>query len=241
MLGQFITHCEDSLTASVFTHLLHLPSEVFWKILSSAAYTDQLPRRIGEPSQFDFWPKWKAAGTQNSHYVEPDVFIRFPEFDLIIEAKRWDERQQSSSQWMSELIAYANEYGEEKRPVKMIALGGLHDVNDEEISHDWKFEDDHEKINDSHRFVCPVHMCRWDRLLHQCRRLQNELVRLEYPTSQTFATRRILDHVIELFNSHGYSTGLWFTDFNFEPNRLSSIITPHLTIFQNRSRQLFPL
>jgi hypothetical protein len=49
MLGKHLNHCEDSLTAAVFTHLLHLPTEVFWKILRNACYTRKLPEFPGEP------------------------------------------------------------------------------------------------------------------------------------------------------------------------------------------------
>src|SRR5712671_1413367 len=104
MLEKFIDNpCEDSLTAAVFSHLLHLPSEVFWQILRNACHTTALPQYAGEPRSVEFWPKWNADGTHNSSYVEPDVFIRFASFDLIIEAKREDEYQQHRGQWENEV------------------------------------------------------------------------------------------------------------------------------------------
>src|SRR6266568_1660228 len=99
MLGKFIYICENSQTAAVFTDLLHLPAEDFWRILCNACYTKLLPQYAGEPRLVEFWPKWNPNKTQNENYVEPDVFIRFSSFDLIIEAKREDERQQCRGQW----------------------------------------------------------------------------------------------------------------------------------------------
>ncbi|MFA6290075.1 MAG: hypothetical protein WC661_22035 [Opitutaceae bacterium] len=99
LMGKHINHCEDSLTAAVFTHLLHLPVELFWRILRDACYTCRLPENSGEVLDAAFWPAWDAAGTNNSARVIPDLFLRFTEFDLIIEAKRWDDSMQDKHQW----------------------------------------------------------------------------------------------------------------------------------------------
>ena len=47
----------------------------------------------------EFWPNWDPEGTDNINRVTPDLFMRFANFDLIVEAKRWDSFQQSSDQW----------------------------------------------------------------------------------------------------------------------------------------------
>lgn len=70
--------------------------------------------------------KWNPENTQNLNYVEPDVFIRFSEFDVTIEAKLYEEGLQNSTQWEKEIIAYRNEYGHCKK-LYFIALGGLCD------------------------------------------------------------------------------------------------------------------
>lgn len=241
MLGKFINHCEDSLTAAVFSHLLHLPAELFWQILSGTCYSDKLPKYPGEPLHVDPWPNWDAKGTDNSSRVIPDLFMRFTDFDLIIEAKRWDDGMQSRTQWLRELVAYANEYGEELRPVVMIALGGIHARDDDEVSHSWLPSRNYSSATKQAtpmRVACPVHMCQWSRMLEQCKRVRRGWARLDYPSSQSFANVRILDHVIELFGWHGFSTGQWFADFNFSDNRLDRSISGHLAFFTNRSKQL---
>lgn len=227
MLGRFIQCREDSLTASVFSHLLHLPIERFWKILRGACYTTQLPETVGEPYLVALWPRWDAAGTSNEREVIPDLFMRFADFDLIVEAKRWDDRMQSQAQWQEQWIAYTNEYGGEMRPAFYIAVGGLHRTSSETLRHEqWK---------------CPVIMCRWRRLLEQCKRMRQELARLEYPSAQSQANIRILDDTIDLFGWHGFSTGRWFGDFDFARHRLALPTLKHHDFFRSCSRQLRPI
>jgi hypothetical protein len=173
MLGKHINHCEDSLTAAVFSHLLHLPAELFWQILRNACGR-KLPGSAGEP-KCEFWPKWEAAGTTNSSYIEPDVFIRFPDFDLIVEAKRWDGNMHDIAQWKRELSGYANEYGHERHAVRMIALGNDNRLEDVQLSHKWVQEAEPGKKAEIFKIDCPVYMCRWGGVLAECRRTLRSL------------------------------------------------------------------
>jgi hypothetical protein len=225
MLEKFIDNpCEDSLTASVFTHLLYLPSEVFWQILWQACHTASLPRLAGELNrEVEFWPKWKADDTRNSRYVEPDLFLRFPNFDLIIEAKRHDDFQQDRGQWKNEVIAYHNEYGTENVPVRLIAMGGIWDTKDEVVT-----------LKD---IICPVHMCRWSRLLDECQRMYRELGRITYPSSAINANRRILADLINLFERHGFQTGTWFADLVPKLTPLTMSLSNHHRVFQRTHSQ----
>ena len=200
MLGKYINICEDSLTAAVFTHLLHLPMEVFWRILRNACYTDRLPEYPGEPISVEFWPNWNPKGTDNSNRVVPDLFIRFANFHLIIESKRWDANMQDRSQWTKEATAYNTEFGSEKIPVGMIAMGGISDTRDEEVP----------------AFNFPVFMCKWERVLWECQQMEKELKGLKYPSSQTQACVRTLTHLINLFGWHGFVKLRWFDDFDFK-------------------------
>lgn len=226
MLTKFIDNaCEDSLTAAVFTHLLHLPSEVFWQILRNACHTTSLPEYAGEPRSVEFWPKWNPNKTRNASYVEPDVFIRFNIFDLIIEAKREDEGQQYRQQWENEVTAYDNEYGHENVPVRMIALGGIWDTKDDEVP--------------VRMSVCPVHMCRWSTLLLECQRLKRELEEenKHAPTSRISADIRILNNLCAFFAAHGYAALRWFEDFDFKSNLPSPSVDSDQQYFRNISLQ----
>jgi len=228
MLEKFIDNArEDSLTAAVFSHLFHLPSEMFWKeILCRACYTKNLPDDAGEPEEILPWSSWDAKETENSDRVIPDLFIRFASFDLIIEAKRWDNDMQTPSQWQNELIAYTNKYGKGKQ-VRLLALGGIRSENDELLTSP---------------VVCPVHMCRWSAVLLECQRLKKNLEEKKLdkettPPSRTYADVRILNDLIAFFDAHGFPALQWFADFNFKSNLLSSSVDIDQQYFRNISLQ----
>jgi hypothetical protein len=201
MLGKYIKHCEDSLTASAISHLLHLPSELFWRILREACMGNDLPDYCGEVRQVKYWPKWSPNGTDNSRYVEPDVFLRFDDFDLIIEAKRWDIAMQYQGQWENELAAYRSEYGDTKK-LFFLALGG----NANEISEDL----------DGVKIV----KCKWIDLLHVIKDCQKELNSLKFPQHHQTAQQRVLADTVDFFYWHGIVAGRWFKDFDFERHKL---------------------
>ena len=91
---------EDPKTSSVFETLLMLPDELLWEVLRAACFdNDNLPMVSGQIEDYEFWPHWDSANTSNTKLVEPDVFIRFQSFDLIIEAKYRDNYGQYSQQW----------------------------------------------------------------------------------------------------------------------------------------------
>jgi hypothetical protein len=242
MLEKFIDNArEDSLTAAVFSHLRHLPSQLFWRILSKACCcAENLPDCPGEPDIFNPWPKWNPTGTvTNNTYVEPDVFIRFAAFDLIIEAKIAKAGTQSGDQWQNELIAYTNEYGKDKRSVRMIALGGIHSEGDVTLTHTWRESatESGSVSGNSHQFNCPVHMCQWSTVLLECQRLKRELeeANMNNPSFQTFAHIRILNDLRLFFEVHGYPALKWFDDFKFESNLLDDSVGSDQQYFRNIS------
>jgi hypothetical protein len=119
-----ITH-EDTITSTIIGTLLHLPDQLLWELLREACYTGSvLPENPGNLEAYEFWPQWKAQGTKNTKYVEPDVFLGFSKADLIIEAKRYDDERQNPGQWMQELLAYHKKYGWTNKPAFLIAIGG---------------------------------------------------------------------------------------------------------------------
>lgn len=87
-----IWNLEDVKTSSIIGNLLHLPTSIFWYILRNAsnvnnANGNKLPVLPDDEEfvDFEFWPYWTLQDK-----VEPDVFIRFTNFDLIIELKVHD-------------------------------------------------------------------------------------------------------------------------------------------------------
>ena len=116
---------EDPKTSVVFENLMLLPDNVFWSVLMTAAANKEiLPKHVGLLSEFQFWPKWNPSATNNSNYVEPDVFFRFNDIDVIVEAKYSDHIGQYREEWEREFQAYINEYEGDKKKVVLLAVGG---------------------------------------------------------------------------------------------------------------------
>ncbi len=121
-----IWNLEDVKTSSIIGNLLHLPARVFWDTLRNAsekvdAKGNPLPVLANNDDiiDYEFWPYWTLKDK-----VEPDVFIRFSHFDLIIELKVHDYNQQKTWQWRREFAAYHKQYPNEDKPVYLIAISG---------------------------------------------------------------------------------------------------------------------
>lgn len=121
-----IWNMEDVKTSSIIGNLLHLPTNIFWDILRDAsdpndAIGKKLPALSNDEDiiDYEFWPYWTLQDK-----VEPDVFIRFTNFDLIIELKVQNYNKQKSWQWKREFAAYRNRYHNENKPIYLIAISG---------------------------------------------------------------------------------------------------------------------
>lgn len=111
---------EDAKTSSIIGTLSLLPAQQFWSIIRRAcSNANELPENATELNHIDFWPQWKLDGR-----VEPDVFVRFKEFDLIIELKRNDGNQQDTDQWNREINAYRSRYMDSHKEVYLVAISG---------------------------------------------------------------------------------------------------------------------
>jgi hypothetical protein len=202
MLAKFIDRPrEDSLTAAVFGHLLHLPIELFWQLLMKACIRHELPNSPSELEEILPWVPCDAQGTSNDQRVIPDLLLRFTEFDLLVEAKRWDRPMQSLEQLHNELRAYHNRFGNNKR-MYMLAIGGVTGA---------------EKLNEG----TSLSLCTWQNLLTQCRRLQKQLRTNPDKGSQQSAHVRILEDTISLFRHHNFLPLKWFDDFDFHSSFLT--------------------
>ena len=108
-----------------------LSDENLWWVLRNACdkqalAATPLPDNVGKLEKFEFWPSWKPDSQleRNSSRVEPDVFLRFEQYDIIVEAKRHDFTQsQNIEQWQNELGAWCQEF-QTDRPVVLLAIGG---------------------------------------------------------------------------------------------------------------------
>ena len=186
---------EDSLTAAIFERLMYLPNEMFQFILEQALF-DPIPNLdLRKLESIEFWPHWNPAGTGNSLFVEPDIFIRTTCADIIIEAKRYDKRQQLKSQWKNQIAAYKNVYEEDARELIFIALGGLH-------------TSEQEKVSD-----LTIYKCSWSGILKAAKEIKYKMEVSFDLSSQSAANFRIINDLILCFALYGFSTAEWFERF----------------------------
>ena len=177
---------EDFKTYATLGVLQYLPAQFFWQLLRGSVIDNKdLPILAGEILQIDFWPKWykiqNIKVVSNSSYIEPDIFIRFENFDCIVEVKKTDSSGQHSDQWESQTQAYRNEYPEGRRLV-YIALGGnpkLDASSQDKFSH--------------------VYKSTWQRLLREIDIALQERISLVYKTEATNQEIRILQSTIDAF------------------------------------------
>lgn len=191
-----LTICEDSLTSSVFDGLKYLPTDIFYSIIKNSLYHDKLPKYSGELLDIIFWDKWDAKDTSNAKFVEPDLILKFEDFDVIIEAKRYDAFQQSRHQMEKEIKSYYNVFDVDKA-LYFIQLGGLHSKDDEA---DYCLGDRQIKIVKTD----------WTRLLHEI--IKQRDILQSAALSQTQAYCRILDDVRKAFELHNFYEMKWMKD-----------------------------
>jgi hypothetical protein len=125
---------EDQLSSLVFDLLKYLPTEIFYKILKESLYQDKLPKISGNILNFSFWEKWNPDNTTNIKFVEPDIFVRFDNFDIILEAKRYNENQQYKDQLVNQIQSYFNEFSVDNKELIYVQVGGLYSKTNSEHS-----------------------------------------------------------------------------------------------------------
>lgn len=200
------TTCEDSLTSGTLDYLKYLPINLFWRILRKSMYHNKLPKYSGELIQMEYWPKWSSKDTSNSHFIEPDVFLRFEEFDILIEAKRQNRIGQTSKQLENEVQGYLNEYGKEQKTLYFVKLGGLNTTDDE-------------IYKNPNIIICKTD---WSKLLNEICTLKNELERSNGYLANHYI--RLLDDCIKGFSIHQYYAFEWLV--NLKKRRINTLSIP---------------
>ena len=177
---------EDFKTYQTIGLMQYLPASLFWHIIRECVISpNNLPHLSGEILQTDFWIKWYNIDNTNAErYVEPDVFIRFENFDCIIEVKKTEGSGQHHDQWDDQITSYRNTYPEGKRLI-YIALGGNKDYS---TGFDNRFSD--------------VYRASWRRLLHAVHKALDERTTLHYQTSAVSQEIRILQSIMEAFKKY---------------------------------------
>lgn len=199
---KFFKTNEDSLTSFVFEKLSYLPSELFEYIMKDSV-NDILPDiNFRTLNDIVFWPHWSSEKTNNKNFVEPDILIRFERFDILIEAKRYDENQQYSAQWKKEIIAYHNEYKSDNKELVFIALGGINKYQTEPLE------------VEGHEYN--IYKCKWSSILTSIRKVKKQIEPSSNLLNTSFTLNVILNDLILIFQIYGYSVADWFESFEYE-------------------------
>jgi len=188
---------EDTLTSVVFDNLLHLPNNLFWKIIKESCFENNLPCFINSIDSYEFWPSWYTQNSNNEYKVEPDLFIRFDNFDLIIEAKL--NLVQDLNQWKDQFIGYNDNYNQYKqnKNVYLLAIGGINDENEIEI-----------KVNNYGSIK--VVKCRWSNILEKLVSINSILVNYNFLNIDNII--RIINTIIAGLEMHGFEKIHWLED-----------------------------
>lgn len=194
---------EDPKTSAIFENLILLPDNVFWYIIRKSCYdNNDILCDSGELLYYEFWPHWDSKDTKNHNYVEPDLFLRFNNFDVIIEAKYNEQYGQNEKQWKNEIIAYENEFNFDKSLI-FIAVGGNQSTKAEDITINKK------KIT--------IYKCSWLSLLINVNKYAKELDCITFPDYTISSLRRLIKNIILAFNVNGVYNINWFDTMAHHP------------------------
>jgi hypothetical protein len=190
---------EDALTSSIFERFMYLPQELTQHIFTEALFDSIPDLDLTKFESITYWPNWDPEYTSNKIRVEPDVFIRTATQDIIIEAKRHDNKQQDKNQWIREIQAYNNEFSDYEKPLVFIALGGLYKNNTETIT--------------VKGVAHLVYKCTWKSILNTIQHIIYDMELATNYTNNNIAVTKILQDMILCFELFGFSTSLWLERF----------------------------
>lgn len=213
---------EDSLTSTVFERLHYLPVELMWKMIRDSVYGEKPIKDSGKVISLEFWPHWNAKGVTNlefaepsiitnKRFVEPDVFIRFENFDLIVEAKRDEYNKQDSTQWKNEIYAYLNEYSKEQKDLVFLSLDGLNSKESSIVT----LKNQESYVDNKKDYT--IYKSRWFSILASLKDEKRERKKTSDKINSNDFIIQIIDELISVFKLYGFPTGDFLEVF---PNTL---------------------
>lgn len=108
---------EDLLTAAIFTRWSYLSAESKHTLLQN--WIKDFEITDSDYKDIEFWAKFDLE-VEGREFVEPDVLIRFKDFNVLIEVKPPKGGSQKYEQWNRELEGY---FSSEDLPVHFLAIG----------------------------------------------------------------------------------------------------------------------
>ncbi|MEA2095962.1 MAG: hypothetical protein U9P73_04620 [Candidatus Cloacimonadota bacterium] len=205
---------EDFLTASVVGRMTYLPGDILWRLVKGSSLHSHLYKYVGGLESIEFWPNWPVPDRMKNigTHRQPDVFLKFEEIDMIVEAKRDDSLSQNHIQWSEQILSYLfkrNIEGEENRPIVFWVLGGMGTQLTEEFVNT-ELTKVMELVNDEYPDEnIKLAVSSWGKMLSCLLDLQHfltEELRGKFPLISPYDRRHILkiiDDIIEALRLHG--------------------------------------
>lgn len=126
---------EDFLTAAFFGRLVYLPDRIAWDLLRRALVGAEFPDPPGRLLEAAFWPGCNVRALEVDRFrVEPDVWLRFENLHLLVEAKRRDGVDMQTPKqlaWNWWAIQQREDFDSEL-PMFLLAVGGIETVSNAE-------------------------------------------------------------------------------------------------------------
>ena len=107
---------EDLLTAAIFTRWSYLSLKAKHFLINK--WIGRIELKTSAFQEIEFWSKYDLEGRE---FVEPDVLIRFKDFNILIEVKPPRGGNQYFRQWDRELEGYFS--SSESLPLHFLAVG----------------------------------------------------------------------------------------------------------------------
>lgn len=122
---------EDLLTSAFFNRFAYLSPVIQHRILK------YIFDGAGDFTCFegiDYWPKYELPENESRSFIEPDLLVRFKEFDLLVEVKPPEGGNQYIEQWEMEIEGYFTQE-EGVKEIYFLAIGRIESVSQEDQDH----------------------------------------------------------------------------------------------------------
>ena len=222
----FKTH-EDLMTAAVFSRFSYLSSPVQAFLLRKWLKVNGVEHDFQQFQDIEFWPKFDLVEGESSCFVEPDLVLRFKEFNLIIEVKPPAGGDQYFEQWRKEIASFLQSDNKNDLPLYFLAIGRVEKNNAKKWAK-YLLSDNDERLK-------MVSALKWQAVTDSIVKLRHPISnstqdeKLDIVSSQDI---RILDDIIAALHLYGLKTAnfKWKHLIKNRPFKSLSLAHPDLSL-----------
>jgi len=217
----FKTH-EDLMTAAVFGRFAYLSPSVQALLLKQWLGINEAEHDFEQFEDIEFWPKFDLVEGDDSCFVEPDLVLRFKEFNLIIEVKPPAGGDQYFEQWRKEIASFLQSDNKNYLPLYFLAIGRIGQYNAKGWARDLIAEND-ERLQ-------MISALKWQPVT-------DSIVQLRHPISISIKSEnvdvitsqdiRILDDIIAALHLYGLKTANFKWKHLIKNNSFKSLSLAH--------------